>query len=218
MKNTHVEHLKRCAKNYHRTRRGDCFQNGMLIFHEYAGLLPDRLTWWDDVTFVMNDYRVALAWTHPRMAYDDAIDTETDRLTADLPHENILREGSPVYRKIGRSRKKIIHTVYEPPPETDWYENWQLVRRQVMQSAGTKIQPSLNTRWCQYSRLINLCAPLEVRNEADLSGLVAITKRLLKHELTLSDVFPGYRYTRADWERENLHTAGADFHVHKLSS
>lgn len=29
--------------------------------------------------------------------------------------------------------------------------------------------------------------------------------------------FPGYRYTRADWEQENLHLATDDLHTHKLS-
>jgi hypothetical protein len=83
MKNAHIERLKRRAKECHRVR-GDCFQDGMLVFHYYAGLPPDLLTWWDDVTFILNDYRVSLAWTHPRTAYEDAIDAETDRLTADL--------------------------------------------------------------------------------------------------------------------------------------
>jgi hypothetical protein len=217
MKNNHAEYLKRRAKDYHRVRRGDCFQGGMLIFHDYAGLPPARLTWWDDVTFTMNDYRVALAWRHPRTAYEDAIDTEVDRLTANLPHENILRKGTPVYLALGKSRKKIIHTVYEPRPKSDWLENWQRARQQVMQSANVEIRPSLNARWCRYSRLVHLCAPLEVRDEGDLSRLVALIKRLLKRELTLSEAFPGYRYTRDDWERENLHVADTDLHIHKLS-
>jgi hypothetical protein len=217
MKNTHIEYPKRRAKEYHRARHGDSFQGGMLIFHNYAGLPPDRLTWWDDVTFIVNDYRVALAWIHPRMAYEDAIDAEADRLTANFSCENYMRNGTPVYRALGKSRKKLLHTRYEPRAESDWSDNWQRVRQQVMQSATIEIQPFLNARWCRYSRLVNLCAPSEVRNETDLGRLVALTRRLLKRELTLTEAFPGYRYTRADWERECLQTAGADLHTHKLS-
>ena len=177
MKNIHIEYLKRRAKEYHRTRRRDCFRDGMLIFHEYGDLSPDRLTWWNDVTFIMNDYRVALAWTHPRMAYEDTIDTEADRL-----------------------------------------HQWEQVRHEIMQSANIEIKPSLGVRWCRYSRLVNLCAPVEVRDEDDLTQLVALTRRLVKREMTLSDAFPGYCYTRADWEQEHLHIAGIDLHVHKLYS
>lgn len=217
MKNSHVERLKQRAKQYHRARRGDHFEGGIMCFHHYDGLPADRLTWWDDVTFVLSDYRVALAWTHPRMAYEDAIDAEADRLTADLPSDNFMRDGTPVYKTVGRSRKKIIHTVYEPRAQTDRHDQWQRVRHQAMQSTDIRIEPALNAHWCQYSRVVNLCAPIEVRNESDLRQLAALTRRLLNREVTLQDVFPGYRYTRADWEREGLHTAGSDLHVHKVA-
>lgn len=85
-----------------------------------------------------------------------------------------------------------------------------------MQSANIQIGPSLNSRWCQYSRLVNLCGPIEVRNEADLRQLVALTRRLLKRQVTLSDVFPNYQCTQADWECEGLHIAGTDLHVQKV--
>ncbi|NMM38333.1 MAG: hypothetical protein HHJ09_12660 [Glaciimonas sp.] len=216
MKNPHVERLKRRAKQRHRARRGDHFEGGIMCFHHYDRLLADRLTWWDDVTFVLNNYRVALAWTHPRMAYEDAIDAEADRLTADLPSDNFMRDGTPVYRTVGRSRKQIIHTVYEPCTQTDRHDQWQQARKQVMLSANIQIGPSLDAHWCQYSRVINLCVPIEVRNESDLRQLVALTRRLLMREVTLQEAFPDYQYTRADWEREGLHIAGSDLHVHKV--
>ena len=217
MKNPHVERLKHRAKQYHRARRGDHFEGGIMCFHHYDGLPADRLTWWDDVTFVLSDYRVALAWTHPRMAYEDAIDAEADRLTTDLPSDNFMRDGTPVYETVGKSRKKIIHTVYEPRAQTDRRNQWQLVRQQVMRSVNIQIEPALNAHWCQYSRFVNFCAPIEVRNVSDLRQLAALTRRLLKREVTLQDAFPDYRYTRADWEREGLHVAGSDLHVHKVA-
>jgi hypothetical protein len=90
------------------------------------------------------------------------------------------------------------------------------MRQQAMESMSIEITPSLSVRWCPYSRLVNLCAPLEVRSESDLSRLVALTRQLLTRELTIADAFPGYRYTNADWEQENLHLAGADLHTHKI--
>jgi hypothetical protein len=173
-------------------------------------LPPDRLSWWDDVTFILNDYRVALAWTHPRMEFEDAIDTEVARLTADLPHVEFMCEGTPVYKTVGKSRKQLTHTVYEPPAQTDRHDQRQQVRQQVMQSTEIQIVPFLNAHWCEYSRFVNLCAPVEVRNESDLRQLAALTRRLLKREVALSDLFPGYQCRRADWEREGLHMVGTD--------
>lgn len=216
MKNPHVERLKLRAKQYHRTRRGDNFQGGIRSIHIYDGLPPDRLSWWDDVTFILNDYRVALAWTHPRMEFEDAIDTEVARLTADLPHVELMCEGTPVYKTLGKSRKQLTHIVYEPPAQTDRHDQRQQVRQQVMQSTEIQIVPFLNAHWCKYSRFVNLCAPVEVRNESDLRQLAALTRRLLKREVTLPDVFPDYQYARADWEREGLHIAATDLHVHKV--
>jgi hypothetical protein len=218
MKNHHVERLKYRAKQYHRNKREDHFNNGMLVFHDYTGLPSDRLTWGDDVTFIINDYRVALAWTHPRMAYEEAIDAETDRLAANSPKEDFLRDGKPIYRILGKSRKKITHTVYELRPQSCWRDEWDRTRYQVMQSANIEIAPSMNVRWCQYSRLVSLCVPVEVRKIADLDKLMAMTKRLLSREVVLEELFPGYCYTRADWEREGLHDTHADLHAHSISS
>ncbi len=217
MKNLHIERLKIRAKQYHRTQRADHFQDGMLIFHAYDGLPMERLTWWDDVTFIVNDYRAALIWTHPRMAYEDAIDTEADRSTSNFLQQNLMREGTPVYKTLGKSRKKIISTSYEPVNQTERRLQWRQARQQVMQSADIQIQPSLTSRWCKYSRLVYLCAPIEVRDKADLRQLVDLTRRLLKREATLEEIFPDYRYTRTDWEREGWHNAETNLHAHRIS-
>jgi len=217
MKNPYVEGLKLRAKQYHRTRRGDYFEGGIKSFHLYDGLPPDRLSWWDDVTFILNDYRVALAWHHPRMAFEDAIDDEALRLAVDIPFDNFMHEGEPVYKPIGKSRKKIIHTTYRSSSQTNEYERWQDMRRQVMQSINVEITPYLKPSWGQFSRIVYLCAPIEIRNQTDLHQLVAMTRRLLKREMTLSEIFPNYQYTRADWEREGLNIVGTtDLHIHKV--
>ena len=218
MKNVHVEDLKRRAKQYHRAERGGHSKNDIMFFHRYDGLPTDRLTWWDDVHFILNDYRVMLAWIHPRMAFEDAIECETDRLTAHLPFEDFMHEGTPVYETIGTSRKKIISIEYETLVQTDdWRDQCQRARQQAMQSANFEIKPFLKSNWCTHSRVVDLCVPIEVRHEDDLQQLVTLARRLLKREVTLSEAFPGYLYTRADWEKEGLHIAGNDLHVHGVA-
>ncbi|GGC96654.1 hypothetical protein [Undibacterium terreum] len=68
MKHAPIERLRLSAKRYHRTKRGTPFEQGILIRHAYDGD-DQRLTWWDYATFVLNDYRIALSWEHPRMVY-----------------------------------------------------------------------------------------------------------------------------------------------------
>lgn len=217
MKNKTVEHLKIKARQYHRSKRGDHFEDGILIFHLYDATDHSRLTWWDDVTFILNDYRVALAWIHPRMAYEDMIEDAVTGMTADIPAPDIMGVATPIYKSAGKSRKTINSWRCDPVDRSDWQERYNQAREQAIQAADYTIAPSLTSRWGKYSRLVTLCAPLEVRNESDLRALAALAKRLLKREVTLEEVFPDYHYTRADWQRDNLHLVATGLHSHKVA-
>lgn len=168
------------------------------------------------MTFILNDYRVALAWIHPRMAYEDMIEDAVTGMTADIPTPDIMGSSTPIYKAAGKSRKTISSWRCDPVDRSDWQEKYNQARKQAIHAADYKIAPSLTSRWCKYSRIVTLCAPLEVRNESDLRALAALAKRLLKREVTLEDVFPGYHYTRADWERDNAHLAATGLHTHQV--
>lgn len=217
MKNRIIERLKIAAKRYHLVRRGDHFRNGIIIFHRYAASDDRKLSWWDHVTFILNDYRVALAWVHPRKVYDDLIGDEVSRLTADFPCPAIMKTSTPIYKTAGKSRKTVSLWRYEPVDLSDWREQRNRVRQQVMQTADYQITPSLTSGWCKYSRFVTLCAPFEVHSEDDLHALAALTKRLLRREVSLEDLFPGYRYTRADWEHDGLHLADHVLYSHEVA-
>ena len=100
---------------------------------------------------------------------------------------------------------------------SEWREQRNQARQQVMQTADYQITPYLTSHWCKYSRFVSLCVPLEVRSEDDLRSLAALAKRLLKREVSLDDLFPGYRYTHADWERDGLHLVDNGLHSHKVA-
>ncbi len=217
MKNKTVECLKLSAKQYHRSRRGDHFDSGIRVFHLYNDFDPSRLSWWDDVTFILNDYRVALAWIHPRMAYEDMIADEVARITANFPAPDIMQTSTPTYKSAGKSRKTISSWKCAPVDRSDWLEHHNRTRQHVMQSANFQITPYLTSRWGPYSRLVTLCAPLEVSSEGELRSLAAVAKRLLKHEVSLEDLFSDYCYTKADWERDLSNLADACLHAHQLA-
>ena len=217
MKNKTVEYLKLSAKQYHRSKQGDHFENGIRIYHLYDAADQSRLSWWDDVTFILNDYRVTLAWVHPRMAYEDMIDEEVARMTADFPTFDFPGKSTPIFKPAGKSRKTVSFWRSEPVDRSDWRKHREAVRAQVVQTAGFKITPYLKSEWGKRSRFVSLCMPFEVRNENDLRALSAMAKRLLKREVSLEDLFPNYIYTKADWERENLHLADTGIHSHQVA-
>jgi hypothetical protein len=163
MKNPHIESLKLLAKQHHRTRSGGHFDKGIKTYHRYDDLPSERLTWWDDVAFILNDYRVELAWHHPRMAYEDAIEAEVDRLVLDLLSSHVMRESVTDYKTVGKSPKQIAHTVYEPAMIIN-KDQWRQARQQAMRTANFEIRPFLKSQWCKNSRIIYLCAPIEIRN------------------------------------------------------
>ncbi|NOS96906.1 MAG: hypothetical protein HOP25_00335 [Methylotenera sp.] len=49
------------------------------------------------------------------------------------------------------------------------------------------------------SHFVELCAPIEVRNEQDLIILANLVRKLLKRETTLEKEFPDYIYTKDNW-------------------
>jgi hypothetical protein len=49
---------------------------------------------------------------------------------------------------------------------------------------------------------MDLCARMEIREEADIRRLAAVAKLLIKREIQLGDVFSCHGYSRVDWLHE----------------
>ena len=78
-KNRHTERMRRMAKLFHRNDRTTHFERGgIIVRHDYLYVAPDALTWWDDVGFILNNYRVSVHLVHPRQHYLDLIEDEAD--------------------------------------------------------------------------------------------------------------------------------------------
>ena len=80
MKNLHQQNLKKSAKQYHRNTRSSNFVVGLLQYHQYDKESSSALSWWDDVDFILNDYRVIVTWIHPRQDYQDHVNTEPTKV------------------------------------------------------------------------------------------------------------------------------------------
>lgn len=208
MKNTYQEHLKKSAKLYHRNKRNSNFIRGLIQFHQYGEKRSTSLSWWDDVDFILNDYRVVVAWNHPRYDYKEYIESEARKSIAhlDVNMDDMFSEATPNYVKAGKSRKIIkSYTMNSFPDE---FGEWAAAYRQAIQKIPDSIEyqakPSIKTEWQARSYFVDICAPIEVRGVDDLVKLVTLVKRLLKRETTLDNEFLGYVYTKEQWLIESL--------------
>lgn len=199
-----MEVLKSAAKQHHRHHAAGHFKNGVQSFHRYDHRTSNDLSWWDDCAFVLNDYRVNLAWLHPRMCFNELVKELAFARVDQLKSDDFLLNSTPIYQRVGNSRKKITAWESKHTGPSSWHEAFQQACVEIVQTEDIGITPFIKAHWTNRSRFVELCAPVEVRNQEDLVLLVNLTKRLLKRETTLEEQFPGYCYRRTDWEQDVL--------------
>ena len=203
MKIYRLEAMRRLQRDYHRTHRWRLSDGGLFVPHSYHDMEPDSLSSWDDVGFILNGRRVIVWWQHPRRVYSEAVWDEVWKEVGDGPQDNWLTEGGTKnYKRIGRSRKKLVSTTLrEPSPAKK--AHYELLHATFARRSNEGIDISIAARWkpkrLWWAMGIDIVAPLEIRNEKDLAELARLGKRLLKRETTLDIEFPDYRYTRSDW-------------------
>lgn len=206
MKNSYQEKLKMSAKVFHKNNRGEKFTNGVIIWHQYDEADMTKLSWWDDVSFILNDYLVQVAWIHPRMAFKDRAEVDAHKKVAHLDTgvDGFMGQFKPNYVKVGRSRKKMIsRTLTGSLLSSDWMQAFDAAYAKTLKEADFQITPFIKTEWVQYGLFVEICAPIEVRSEQDLMALVNLVRKLLKRETTLAQEFADYTYARDEWIAES---------------
>lgn len=206
MKNYYQEKLKISAKSFHKNNRGERFSDGLIIRHQYEEANLAKLSWWDDVGFILNDYLVNISWIHPRMAFKDQTEDEAHKRVAHLDTgvNDLFSQSEPNYVKTGKSRKKIIsHTIKGPLLSSEWAAAFDAAYVEIIKTTDLQPTPFIKSEWTASGRFVEICAPIEVRNEQDLIVIANLTRKLLKRETTLEIEFPKYTYTKSDWNMEN---------------
>nr|WP_315491415.1 hypothetical protein [uncultured Rhodoferax sp.] len=202
MKNRAIEAMKQRAKLYHRNERCDVFTNGIIVRHLYCDMTPETLSFWDDAVFIVNDFRVALWWTHPRYQYHDLVEAEAlQRIKHLRPESDPFADSTPNYKKLGRSRKKIVSWTQQPTSDEyrRYFDLLTDMERQVGQEVAFEVRPSMAISWHSWCKGLGLCAPFEVRSEADLLALTHVARRLVKRESTIAQELGDYVYRQEDW-------------------
>lgn len=206
MKNVKFEIFGRMQRQYHLHHSWRLSQGGLFISHLYSETKPDSLSWWDDVGFILNDRRVIVWWQHPRHIYSDAIEEQSWKEAGDGPGDNWIFDGSTRnYRRVGKSRKKIVsYTSRQPSEDQQRYYDKLRDNRERLSREGIDLEVSASWKRerLSWATGVSLVAPLEVRNEKELALIANLARRLILGQTTLESEFPGYRYNRADWLRE----------------
>jgi hypothetical protein len=208
MKNRQFELLRHMARQYHRNKRGHQFEQGILVRHDYGEFDANDLSWWDDVQFIFGGLRVTVAWQHPRHVYQGMIKDAAMKATHHL-YEKIdgdLFDGAEKsYKKIGRSRKKVqSYTPIHRPGEQEWLDAVRAEKARLNMEAEFSVVPSVTVKTLAWCRFVEMVAPVEIRNSAELRTLADLARRILKGEITLEREFPGYIYGKTNWIDEGL--------------
>lgn len=195
-------------RQYHQRHPWRLERGGFFIPHSYEEKLPDTLSWWDDVGFILNKRRVIVWWQHPRGVYADAIEEQSWLEAGDSPQGNWLIDNAKKnYRKVGASRKKIVsYTCAELSDEQKLhYERLSDIRKRISaEGIDLEVCPSWKRENLTWAIGVSLVAPIEVRNESEAVGLASLARRLMLGQTTLESEFPAYRYGRAEWLKEQV--------------
>lgn len=206
MKIARLERLARLQRQYHQSNPWRLSQGGLYIPHSYSNMTPDSLSYWDDVGFILNGRRIIVWWQHPRHVYANVLEEKAWKEVGDGPRDNWLFEGGTKnYKRVGRSRKKLVsYTSREPSAEQR--QHYDLLNETIARLSSEGIDLNVSASW-KWERLtwamgVSLVAPLEVRNESELASVANLARRLVLGQTTLDTEFPGYRYGRTEWLRE----------------
>ena len=208
MKNRQFELRRRLARQYHRNKRGDQFEHGVLVRHDYSEFNENELSWWDDVQFILGGMRIAVAWQHPRHVYQSMIEDAAMQATHHLYEKiegDVFDGAAKSYRKIGRSRKKILgYMTTLRPGEQEWLDAVRAEEKRLSREADFSVVPSYTVETLAWCRFVTIVVPVEVRNVAELRVLADLVRRILKGETTLAHEFPEYVYGKAQWSDDGL--------------
>jgi hypothetical protein len=204
MINKFIEQQKNRARQYHR-QKCDNFSDGMISHHLYDQMTPDTLTFWDDAVFIVNDYRVALWWTHPRLHYKEFIEEEArNRTEGQRPDVDLFANAVPNYKRVGRSRKKIVSsTCASDDRMRAYYDLLKTTEGVVEKEVPFIVEPFMKIKWYDWAKGMELCLPFEVRSVADLKALTEVARSLVMRKTTLHDLCGANVYTQADWLRDS---------------
>jgi hypothetical protein len=169
MRKRFYEDLRQSAKDYHRSHSLGVDRSGLYTDHLFE--TKRLLSWWHDFSFILNKRRVSVWWIHPRMRYADAIHDEAYVIAGVSPvDDHELFGGDPTWKRVGRSRKKIVwHRAREmSAARQEYFDQLNAVcERLTAEGIAQDVTPSISVEYFRWGTGVSLCVPMEVRTHAD---------------------------------------------------
>lgn len=203
MKNKYMESLRKRWKI-----KGTSWRNsvdGIFIYHCYNE--PKEQSWWDDFGFYINGVYHVVWWTHPRMKFKDEIENlahaEVQHLYPRNRVDNLFADGKKNYKKVGKSRKKVVTIEYSAPSISmrAWFKKFEEAEDKLLKTSEYVAMPHIKTTWLKYGKGIDICYPVELLDE---KSIIKFAKEL--RDSIISGVpldYSGYAgYSKEDWGKE----------------
>jgi hypothetical protein len=184
-------------------------ERGNYLPHSYTGEQP-VLSWWDDVFFPLGSQLVVVNWTHPRMRYRDAVeDVAYEEMIKRKPHPNydLFEESTPVYKKLGNGNRKRIIAWRLPQstsnPALEWTNEWRQLEEEMLPKSNIVIYPSMRVRQTSWARVVDICLPIEVKNQEAIEDVASYVKGVLSGIVSFHSCYPdGYKYNCENWVQD----------------
>lgn len=141
------------------------------------------------------------------MKYADTISDLAWKEAGDPPARSadMFASDEKQWKKIGRSRKKVVSYLFRPTPDSmqDYYAKLRAIEsRMELEGIDLVVRPSISVKRLAWCTGVELCIPFDVRTDEEVRTLAWLARRLLKNETTLTHEFPSYKYGRAEWLAE----------------
>lgn len=201
MRNKQFEIKRNLAKAYSRKwKYASSTIDGIFLYHSYS--TPKTHGWWDDVSFKVGSQVIVVAWQHPRMKFADLTSDEAYKIIGPSGGHHII-EKTPIYKKLGKNRKKVIATSFDyQPVDPTWFNRLREKTVEIRKETDIVVRPSIEIDQLDYCRFVSLVAPIEAVDEESVLDMGRIARRIIRGDTSLEELFGDYVYTKEDWIKD----------------
>lgn len=119
-----------------------------------------------------------------------------------MPDEPLFRDEERLWKRVGRSRKQVVvhRTQWCSEALRTYFDKVNAIEQRLsIEGIDHTVCARTTMRRYRWGMGMELCAPLEVRGVDGVRLLAFLARRLAKREVTIQEVFPGYRFDQDMW-------------------
>ncbi len=207
MKNKFHEKMRLNAIQYAKKGKSSRFPvlNGATIYHVYGEENNDKkMSYWDDTAFRYGKQIYFVAWEHPRFLYSEEAHSKAFELIDYFAKPNFDFDRKAIYKKVGKSRKKIaFYEMLFDEDRHNYYERLNEKIKEILENGDIEAKPYFKVEQGKYGKSVYCCFPMEVLKEEDVVELKNKVIEFIKNPLLFKEMYQDFVYTKEDWLAEN---------------